>query len=97
MFSPASGMLRSESVFVVGGLDAAGTVMSVRNISIEGASSDDKFVVDISKPQLSPWNVRVRALFGASKHMPLLTGRMNRLRRESCFLAMSQGSHSQTC
>lgn len=58
-FLPALAMRRPENVFNVGGVDMAGVPILVRNISIMGPSPDHKFVIDISKPQLSPWNVRV--------------------------------------
>lgn len=56
VFKPRNGMSRSESVFYLGAQNATDT-SQVRNVTISAAWPGE-FVIDISRPQFKPWNVR---------------------------------------
>eukprot|EP00935_MAST-01C_sp_MAST-1C-sp1_P001133 g1133.t1 len=66
VFSPPDGMTRSLSMFLVGAQNHS-DLSRVTNVSIIG-QFPGKFTVDISKPQVDPWNVRAFQFVGGISH-----------------------------
>ena len=75
-FSPRAGMRKADSLFYVGAANDSDTSL-VRNISISAVPApglgegQGRFTVDISRPQLAPWNVRAFIFLGGLTNFSL--------------------------